>query len=95
MNKYVLFGFLVGFLILMIYMADSVEGVTSGDVALPPTGDVGFNTDTILGILLTFWSIVSFGMEGLPALFSVIFIIISVIVVYMIVDVVKDVIPFT
>jgi len=96
MNKYMFLMVLVVYLVMMTFVAGSLSMITSTDVI----GTIGGNTDAtaldIFGFLGTFFKILTFQIEGLPALVTIIgFYPVSLAVLYMIMDIVKDIIPFT
>lgn len=90
-----MFGFLFGFLLAASWLATAMGLGTTIDPAsgLPAEGELSIVT--IGSIAGTFWKIVSFQIEDIPAVFSIIFIAIGAIIVYMIIDILKDLVPFT
>ena len=96
MNKYVLLLIMVFFLALITMTADSILVETSSDVI----GDVTATNETtisnILGMLGTFFKILTFQLEGFPAWLNLlVFYPLTMATIYMIVDIFKDLVPLT
>jgi hypothetical protein len=94
-NRFAMFGFLFGFLLFASWIATAMGLGVPVDVADGLTSDGGANLVTVGNIFRTFFKIISFQIEDIPAIISIIFISIGAIVLYMIIDIVKDLIPFT
>jgi hypothetical protein len=101
MNKYALFGLLVLFIGLTTFITDSVisynellEFSASNPEAINEAeGFKGINVFSMLG---TWWDIISFNVEGMPAIVNlVIFYPLNAIAGYMVVDILKDLVPLT
>ncbi len=96
MNKYAFFMVLVILLILIT--------ITAGSVSINATTDITTGVATggeatiggVLGMLSTFWKLLTFQLVGIPLLFNLlVFYPISFVVLFMAIDVIKDIIPFT
>ena len=97
MNKYLLFGMLVFLLVLATYMVD-VTDTYSVTQNINTTLDVGEDATivSVFSMLSTFIKILTFQIEGFPAILNLLFFYpISAIVLYMTADIIKDIIPFT
>ena len=97
MNKYMTLAVIIMILLFATYMVDVTDVYTTtstvGTVLSAPE-----NTDvvTIFSMASTFFSILTFQIDGLPAIINILFFYpLSGAVLYMIIDVVKDLIPFT
>lgn len=96
MNKYSIFMIMVLFLLFMTFVADSVAASTTVNIGENlPTG----SDDSVSGIfrlLGTFFKILTFQLNGIPAVFNIfVFLPLTFGVVYMLIDIIKDLIPFT
>lgn len=58
-------------------------------------GEVDNSVDGVLDVLRTFIDLMSFRLDGVPALFNIIFVIIAIGFLYVLVDTLKDLVPFT
>jgi hypothetical protein len=101
MNKYILLPIIFLYLIVITLLTDSLFITTTGgvtDVINAPSLDGGVtnNISTILDFFKVFWRILTFRIDGVPFIITLIFFYpTTIMVVYMIVDIVKDLIPFT
>ena len=97
MNKYLTFGFIIMFIVLITYVVDitavyQVSGNTDGFNV--PTGEV--RTIEAFGLLKTWWQLATFKIDGLPVILNlIIFYPLNVVALFMGLDIVKDLIPFT
>lgn len=58
-------------------------------------GEVDNSVGGVLDVLRTFIDLMSFRLDGVPALFNIIFVIIAIGFLYVLVDTLKDLVPFT
>jgi hypothetical protein len=86
---------LVSLLLLITVVANSVSiGVTT-DITTGVGTDGNASISSILGLLKTFWKLLTFQLVGIPVIFNIlVFYPITFMVLYMIIDVLKDMISF-
>ena len=95
MNKYAFLGLLTSLLIVLTLTANSISITASVDLTSGIETTTSASVGGVLGLLSTFFKILTFQLTGIPVWFNLIFMVITLMVVYMIIDVVKDLIPFT
>ena len=97
MNKYMLFGLIIFYMIIVTYIVDitQVYTVTNG-ITDDLTGITEFNTVTVGSMIKMFFNLALFKVEGLPQILNfILFYPASAILVFMGIDIAKDIIPFT
>lgn len=95
MNKYLTLAFFAFLTIVSTLIAHAIEVGYSDSLIVPgePPDLAGEDVGTMIN---TFWSMVTFRLEGVPLIINVVFFApIGVAVIFMIVDVLKHMIPFT
>ena len=96
MNKYMTLMVLVSLLILITVVANSISIGVSSDITTGIGTEGGASISGVLGLLSTFWKLLTFQLVGIPPIFNLlVFMPITFVVLYMIIDVIKDIIPFT
>ena len=96
MNKYAFFMVLVILLLLITVTASSVSISASTDITTGLGTGGTATVGSVLGMLSTFWKLLTFQLVGIPTLFNLLlFYPISFAVLYMAIDIIKDIIPFT
>lgn len=102
MNKYVLFGLLMAWLLIATYLVNSFEVylnagdfVVTGGITAPASLTGGFFAQA--GQMWdTFVTLLVFNIEGIPLLITVLFFKVpAFIFIYMLIDIVVNLIPFT
>jgi hypothetical protein len=95
MNRFALFGFLGFILIFSTWMANSMGIGTTTNVSDGIVTDGGANLGTVGSIFTTFFAMVAFQTEDIPAFVNIIYIVFALVFLYMLIDIIKDLIPFT
>ena len=97
MNKYMTFGIIIMFVILITYVADitaTYNVVGGGAITADPNGEI--TTIEAFGLLRTWWQLVSFQITGFPPFLNlIVFYPLNLVALFMGLDIVKDLIPFT
>jgi hypothetical protein len=95
MNRFTMLGLIVFFLATISYMADALDLGTSADVASSVQTDIAPKKASVIGAMSMFFKILTFQLEGVPAMLNMIFLVPTAIVLYIIIDIIKDLVPLT
>ena len=97
MNKYLLLGVLFFLLLFATYVVDLTDGYsTSSDPNQIVDSPEDSERVSVFSMISTFFDILTFKVEGLPAILNVLFFYpITIIIGAMVIDVLKDLVPFT
>jgi hypothetical protein len=95
MNRFTMLGLIVFFLATISYMADALDLGTPPDVASSVQTDIAPKKASVIGAMSMFFKILTFQLEGVPAMLNMIFLVPTAIVLYIIIDIIKDLVPLT
>ena len=94
MSKYKLLMIISSYFVLMVLLANSIEGISATEDIVGP-GNIGFTSGGIFGWVGTFLRLTFFQVDGVPLVVNLPFTILVLPLVYMALEIVKDIIPFT
>lgn len=95
MNRFTMLGLIIFFLATISYVADAMDLGTSADVTSSVPTDISSNKASVIGAMSMFFKILTFQLEGVPAMLNMVFLVPTAIVLYIIIDIVKDLVPLT
>ena len=94
MSKYKLLMIISSYFVLMVLLANSIEGISATEYIVVGPGNIGFTSGGIFGWIGTFLRLTFFQVEGVPLVVNLPFTILVLPLVYMALEIVKDIIPF-
>jgi len=93
LNKYALFGFMSAIMLYVIYLVATIEGIDSSSVNVPESG-FEVSRSGAKAWLNIIWGLLSFSLDNVPGVVSMIFWPFTLVYGYMAIDIIKDLLPF-